>query len=367
MNANTSVITDLDLNVVDPKYDLLVFIGRMQPFHAEHQRVIDIALTKAKNVLVLVGSAGSARNIRNPWSYVERKMMIKSCYTDADNLSIEPIFDKTYNDDAWVKQIQEIVKKHILKIMNPDGFHINGVKDAHVGLIGCAKDHTSFYLKLFPQWDSVNVDLQSLIHATGIRDPFFKGNLQKHEVSGGLLPAPVANYLFDYYKDTFEYSYIAAEYEFIRNYKKQWEAAPYPVKHVTVDSILTQSGHVLLVKRKSSPGKGLWALPGGHLNEYEKIEDGAIRELREETLIKVPEKVLRGSIVRREVYDDPHRSNLGRVITHAYHIKLPDSIDFPLVKGSDDAEKAKFVPLSDLKEDQFFDDHYAILQHILGL
>lgn len=34
--------------------DLLVFIGRFQPFHNEHKRVIDVALEKAKHVLVLV-------------------------------------------------------------------------------------------------------------------------------------------------------------------------------------------------------------------------------------------------------------------------------------------------------------------------
>ncbi len=50
------------------------------------------------------------------------------------------------------------------------------------------------------------------------------------------------------------------ELEHVKAYKKAWEAAPYPVKHVTVDAVVEQSGHVLVVKRRAEPGKGLLAL-----------------------------------------------------------------------------------------------------------
>jgi bifunctional NMN adenylyltransferase/nudix hydrolase len=163
------------------------------------------------------------------------------------------------------------------------------------------------------------------------------------------------------------YKQLQSELKFVRNYKKQWAVSPYPVKHATVDSVVEQSGHILLVKRKAEPGKGLWALPGGHLNEFEKQLDGAIRELREETKIKVPEAVLRGSIRDHETFDDPYRSTLGRVITKAYHFKLADDVTLPKVKGADDAEKAKWVPISELREEDFFDDHYFIIQYFLGL
>lgn len=52
---------------------------------------------------------------------------------------------------------------------------------------------------------------------------------------------------------------------------------------VTVDSIVLKSGHVLLVRRKSAPGKNLFAFPGGYLQQNESLVDCAIRELREET------------------------------------------------------------------------------------
>jgi bifunctional NMN adenylyltransferase/nudix hydrolase len=38
----------------------------------------------------------------------------------------------------------------------------------------------------------------------------------------------------------------------------------------------------------------------------------------------------------------------------------------PKVKGSDDADHAGWIPLSDLKEDEFYEDHLHIIQHFLG-
>jgi bifunctional NMN adenylyltransferase/nudix hydrolase len=120
-----------------------------------------------------------------------------------------------------------------------------------------------------------------------------------------------------------------------------------------------------MIKRRASPGKGLWAAPGGFLNQAERIEDAAIRELREETKIKVPAPVLRGNIKASHVFDAPNRSLRGRTITHAYLIELPAG-ELPKVKGGDDAEKAKWIPLNELDESVCFEDHYAIVQYFLG-
>jgi bifunctional NMN adenylyltransferase/nudix hydrolase len=90
-----------------------------------------------------------------------------------------------------------------------------------------------------------------------------------------------------------------------------------------------------------------------------------LRELREETMIKVPAPVLKGSIVRSKVFDAIDRSPRGRIITHAFHIVLPDG-ELPRVKGSDDAEKARWVPIAEVKSEDCFEDHYEILQHFVG-
>lgn len=347
-------------------FDLLVFIGRFQPFHNEHKRIIDIALQKSRNVLVLVGSAGKARTIRNPFTFQERVEMIYGAFEenvcDQDRIIIKPLYDKTYNEAAWINQVQHIVKDTALDAVNNFGFRANGLINAKIGLIGASKDNTSYYLKMFPQFKSVNVDIQADVHATTIREAY----LDEGIVAQGNIPDNVVDFLINF-RFTEPFLQLHDELKFVRNYKKQWEAAPYPVKHITVDAVVEQSGHILVVKRRAEPGKGLWALPGGHLEEFETLEDGVIRELREETKIKVPDPVLRGSIHNTHMFDDPHRSNIGRVITYAAHIKLAGDTKLPKVKGADDAEKAVWLPIGDLREEDMFDDHFAIISYFLGL
>ena len=59
-------------------YDALVFIGRFQPFHKGHESVVKEALKQAKEVIVVVGSSFEARTLRNPFTFEERKSMIKA-------------------------------------------------------------------------------------------------------------------------------------------------------------------------------------------------------------------------------------------------------------------------------------------------
>ncbi len=356
----------------DPKFDLLIFIGRMQPFHNEHKRIIDRALGLSRKALVLVGSAGSPRTPRNPWTYIERQAMIEFCYhaEGAEKVPlIEPLYDKTYNDEAWIKQVQDYAAKHT-----------RGIKKPHIGLIGCSKDHTSWYLKMFPQWESVNVELINLIHATGIREPYLEGRIEQHEISDNVVPRVLANWLFSEFRHNEGFQGVQDWHLFAKIYKKQWERReikekdgsitvlnPYPVQFQTADNVVTQSGHILLIKRIAQPGQGLWALPGGFVNPNETVLEAALRELEEETKLQVSKRVLRGSIVGEFRADDPHRSTIGRIVTTAFHFKLEDMTELPEVRGADDAEKARWTPISALKEEMLYDDHYHIINKMLGL
>ena len=136
----------------------------------------------------------------------------------------------------------------------------------------------------------------------------------------------------------------------------------------TVDSIVVSAGHVPLIRRRSTPGRGTWAIVGGFINQDEKLLDGAIRELREETKLKVSPKVLIGSLTQQAVYDDPKRSLRGRTITHAFLFEIGlDNGKLPKVKGGDDADKAKWIPLTvfNKMQDQMFEDHYFIVRDMI--
>jgi bifunctional NMN adenylyltransferase/nudix hydrolase len=180
------------------------------------------------------------------------------------------------------------------------------------------------------------------------------------------LPDAVQRNLIEF-RRTKVFKDIVEEYEFVQTYKKSWEAAPYAPIFVTTDSVVYTSGHVLLVKRGARPGKGLWAFPGGFLNPNETILAGTIRELKEETKLKVPVPVLKGSAVATKVFDDPHRSSRGRTITHATLFNLAPSIKLPDIKRGDDAKEARWWPAAEVKREILFEDHYDIHIAMSGL
>jgi bifunctional NMN adenylyltransferase/nudix hydrolase len=335
------------------KYDTLVLIGRFQPLHNAHLEIIKRATALTDQLVIVTGSAAQPRTYKNPFTSFERERMIKSASAGlALHICVEANTDTIYNDQAWAVRVQALVAKHT----KPGD---------RVGIIGHKKDDSSFYLDMFPQWAFENVELIEFLSAVDIRDLYFR-DIANYKFLKGVVPETTYNFLLDF-SHTDEYRQIIREREFVENYKKQYASLPYPPIFSTADTVVIQSGHVLMIRRRAEPGKGLWALPGGYVNANtdKSVEDAAIRELREETQIKVPAPVLRGNIVRSRVFDAIDRSPRGRIITHAFHIQLPDG-ELPKIKGSDDADKARWVPIAEVRSEECFEDHYEIIQHFLG-
>ena len=133
----------------------------------------------------------------------------------------------------------------------------------------------------------------------------------------------------------------------------------YPRPAVTADCVvITKEAEpkVLLIQRGADPYKGCWAFAGGFMNMDETTEQCAIRELEEETGLKV-------STVRQiGAYSKVDRDPRGRTITVAYLA----IIDKPAqVTGQDDAAKAEWFPLSALPELAF--DHADIMADAINL
>ena len=127
----------------------------------------------------------------------------------------------------------------------------------------------------------------------------------------------------------------------------------YPRPAVTADCIVItreDDAKVLLIQRADEPYKGCWAFPGGFMNMDETTEECAIRELEEETGLKVNDTHQIGAFSK--VDRDPR----GRTITVAYLA----IIDKPTpVVGQDDAAVAEWWPLSALPQLAF--DHDEIM------
>jgi len=346
------------------EHDYLVFIGRFEPFHNGHAAVARHALARARKLIVLVGSADTPRTIRNPWSASERAVMIRAALgEDSARVLVHPLRDHLYNEAQWITSVQRTVAEAI----RIDG----GAEDARVGLVGQDKDASSYYLAEFPQWPLLDVRRSETLSATDLRRYLFEAD--GPSASGALrlleanVPTPVYEMLDAFRRSSPAYAQLVAEHRFIDAYRAGWAVAPYPPTFVTTDAVVVHSGHLLLVRRRAEPGKGLWALPGGFVQQGERLLDGCLRELREETRLRVPMPVLRGSLRGTHVFDHPERSLRGRTITHAFHFDFPTG-ELPLVRGADDADKARWMPLSDVLEmgAQLFEDHLHIIEFFVG-
>ena len=141
------------------------------------------------------------------------------------------------------------------------------------------------------------------------------------------------------------------------NYKNMEENKyhyKYPHPSVTTDCVIFgfdgESVKVLLIERGGEPYKGCWAFPGGFLEMDESAEEGARRELMEETGLTTP------FVKQFHAFSAPDRDPRERVLTIAYYslVRLSE------VKGMDDAKQAKWFPLNEVPKLAF--DHDEMLR-----
>jgi bifunctional NMN adenylyltransferase/nudix hydrolase len=388
-------------------YSAAVLIGRFQPIHNEHKSLIEHALEIADKVVILVGSAHAAPTPKNPFTFEERRDMIRSVWPrysadkaafyapggdfsgtstervlaraenlngDGNRLIIEPIRDYFYSDDTWLAQVQSVVSNYI-----EDG--------ETVSLMGNYKDRSSYYLNFFPQWEFVHPKVKSQMDATAIREVLFDVKIGRkwsdtmvngestisadaraaqNDFFKKSVPDPVLRFLTEF-RSTERFANLSEEFKANRSYRESWDVAPFPPTFITADAIVTCGGHVLVIKRGFNPGKGLLALPGGFVRPHERIKDAAVRELKEETRIRIDKPVLKRAIVDSEVFDYPDRSERGRTVTHAFHIKLDGKLPEVKATGADDAVKCVWMPYVEVmrRADEFFEDHIHIINNFI--
>ena len=337
---------------------LTALIGRFSIFHKGHAELLERALRKSDHVVLLVGSSGLSRNIKNPFTFEEREMVIRSWYKGLGGLfgtlHIFPLQDHPYNDQAWAEQVQAFVVGVAREYNIPANEYV---------LTGAERDHSGWYLKMFGNFFKLDLVVESKtgfeLSATTVRNDYFNGG----HIYDYKCPEITSNFL-DNFRKTNEYANLVKEADFIAKYKKAWKDAPYAPTFVTVDACVVQSGHVLVVERDAFPGRGLWALPGGFLDQNEKLVDGAVRELIEETSIGLSRAQLYGSISDEKVFDHPDRSLRGRTITTCFTFKLNDSFALPSLKAQPgEIKKAFWLPLAEARAmaDKWYEDHWSIM------
>ncbi|CAL9985468.1 cytidyltransferase [Vibrio phage D479] len=342
-----------------------VYIGRFRPFHLGHMSVIldsykDLDLSE---LVILVGSSNKHCSAKNPFTFQQVKRMIELSFAHTKmNINVRSLDD--YQSDAkWQTAVRYKAGKDVTHI------------------IGYDKDESSYYLKMFPEWKLHQptphmspTPVQKVLSATDIRDDLL--STQHTEMTldqfSAFLPMGTLKFLRQWISST-EYDLMRSEYQSAQAEISKFDSYPYPqcLNICCSDSVVTCNGMVLLVERKFSPGKGLLALPGGHKDSDETFLDCAVRELREETRLKIPEKVIRGSLKSEKMFDDPKRSYPHTRVTMAYNFDVAADPDgkMPKVKAADDAASAKWYTLEFVSRNPelLYDDHRTIIEHFTGV
>ena len=129
----------------------------------------------------------------------------------------------------------------------------------------------------------------------------------------------------------------------------------YPRPAVTVDIIIfrlaDEKPEVLLIKRGNDPYKGMWALPGGFVDQDEALEIAAFRELEEETGLK---DIL---LTQMHTFGNPGRDPRGHTVSVVYVGYLKGDVE---AIAGDDAAEAEWFDVDELPELAF--DHDMVIE-----
>ncbi|MDD9951567.1 MAG: adenylyltransferase/cytidyltransferase family protein [Zetaproteobacteria bacterium] len=342
-----------------------VIICRVQPFHNAHQEIFEQALKQVDKLVVILGSATSARSIYNPWTPKEREQMITACFQNhLHQLVFVHAGDYPYSNETWLAQVNQLV-----------GTATSWSKC--IQLFGHRKDHTSDYLEWFPNWGKLH-EFPSIfegLSATQVRESYFhptQKDPQTYLKWEKNVPPPVKDFLLQW-KSSDEYHRLCEELEFFLTHRspllKLSEELRQPITFDCISATLTRSGHLLLEKRVDHPGQGQWCLPEVPIQPSDSLSKGLIYHLIENLgLEDIDRREIQNLILKHgfpAVFDNPRKSQRGRTIKHVWNLALPE-VTRPLPHST--KQRASWFPLSSLPpNEEWYDDHRSIALELLKI
>jgi 8-oxo-dGTP diphosphatase len=130
------------------------------------------------------------------------------------------------------------------------------------------------------------------------------------------------------------------------------ECGQYRNRTIAVDALIVSKSQILLIKRGSTPEKGKWALPGGHVDFDETLEQAVMREVKEETGLESRSTVFLGS------YSNPKR-HPKQMIAILYLVEVQG-----MPNAGSDAVEIRYFPVNKLPNNLAF-DHQDMIEDYL--
>ncbi|HEX2124920.1 MAG TPA: nicotinamide-nucleotide adenylyltransferase [Nitrososphaeraceae archaeon] len=99
-----------------------LFVGRFQPFHLGHLATVKFALNRVKELVIVIGSAQTSHEMRNPFTAGERIQMIRNSLVadsevDIRRILLIPVSD-IYIHSLWTYQVDILVPKYDVVFTN---------------------------------------------------------------------------------------------------------------------------------------------------------------------------------------------------------------------------------------------------------
>lgn len=346
----------------DFETSVAVFIGRFQIPHFAHLSFIRRGLRSAKKLIIVLGSAFKPRRSRHPFNWVERAAMLRLMLTPEENARVEFVAMRDYfYDEMWLDEVIKAVTARV-----PEGHTIK--------LIQAVKDIHGQYQTMFPKsWQVVAGEVLKTFSATDLRSVFFNADLPTElaleTLKDKTSPAVLA-YLSAWKQGhPTEYAYVANEIVAVAESRAKKQCA-YEFRDLCSDVLIQHGNAIVLIERIGKIGKGLLALPGGHVDPGETFWMAALREASEEINLRMAASLLKSKLKTSLLLDAPERSEAGRVVSMLYHFDFSGDI-MPHLKAGDDAGRivndgrVNIESLGEL-EPYFHDDHFMALYQLFG-
>lgn len=139
------------------RFKLGFMVGRMQPIHKGHQQLIDLGLEMCEKFVILLGSSNESETKENPFTFEDRKSLIKEIY--GNRVEIYPIVNIGIGYvPEWGNYIMNTIKFYCGEF--PD-FYIGGIE---VGRSEAFKNYQDDLTQLYVSRNKIKLS------ATEVRD-----------------------------------------------------------------------------------------------------------------------------------------------------------------------------------------------------
>lgn len=95
-----------------------IYIGRFQPYHNGHHRVVQRIAREFDEIVLGIGSAGDSHTVRNPFTAGERIMMITKSLAGLDAITYPVPIEDLERNSVWVSHVQSMSPKFDVAFSN---------------------------------------------------------------------------------------------------------------------------------------------------------------------------------------------------------------------------------------------------------